>query len=586
MTSTTTQIPLSYYSLPHCRPERIVETPQNLAQVLQGDYSQNSLYKFKMLESERCKVVCQVKLDAKSAMEFKEKIEQGYYVNMILDDLPVVVPIITHDEESSYIYKLGFKVGLIGHYVGVPEKSHFIYNHLSFTVKYNRDIHPNSTNIVGFEVKAFSVHHREAKWGGRTGLIACELNEQVLHLSGPQEVKEDEEIIFTYNVKFQESDVKWASRDPYLVQNNEHVYWFPILRSLVVIIVLAFKLGKFMLGTLRSDSKLETPDQTREETGGTSVNKDVCSPMRSPSLFCVCIGTGVQVFGMVLGTLILAGLGFLTPLIRGRLVTTMFLLWVFAGLFAGYTSIWLHKAIQGSAASWTIISLRTAVAIPAAVFVIFSAQSTLLGLEKSPAAIPVWTMVKLFIFGSATLIPPVILGGYIGFKKTEPEKPPNPTSELPRVMPGQPLFKHPVLVALVGGIFPYVAVEAEVFNFLSSILHHQFYSSYGFLLLAFFFLAITCSLTTILICYNRLSNDNRSWWWRAFLPAGSSTIIFILFAIYFVLVKLQVTKPVSVALCLGYILIAASAYFLLTGTVGFLACFWFSRLINSTFKTD
>lgn len=37
---------------------------------------------FKMLESEHCREVCRVTLDAKSDKEFKEKIEDSYRVNM------------------------------------------------------------------------------------------------------------------------------------------------------------------------------------------------------------------------------------------------------------------------------------------------------------------------------------------------------------------------------------------------------------------------------------------------------------------------------------------------------------------------
>lgn len=38
------QLPYEYYSLPYCRPERIVQSAENLGEVLRGDRIENSLY--------------------------------------------------------------------------------------------------------------------------------------------------------------------------------------------------------------------------------------------------------------------------------------------------------------------------------------------------------------------------------------------------------------------------------------------------------------------------------------------------------------------------------------------------------------
>lgn len=44
LTSTKTQLPYSYYSLPYCRPGKIVDSAENLGEVLRGDRIENSLY--------------------------------------------------------------------------------------------------------------------------------------------------------------------------------------------------------------------------------------------------------------------------------------------------------------------------------------------------------------------------------------------------------------------------------------------------------------------------------------------------------------------------------------------------------------
>jgi len=103
-----------------------------------------------MREPQMCNIVCKLKLDAKTAKEFKEKIDDEYRVNMygfnnfhifsfhfsatiltscnlpftfrILDNLPLVVPI-KRVEPDSTVYQLGFHVRLKGQYTGVCSTS-------------------------------------------------------------------------------------------------------------------------------------------------------------------------------------------------------------------------------------------------------------------------------------------------------------------------------------------------------------------------------------------------------------------------------------------------------------------------------
>lgn len=44
LTSTKTQLPYSYYSLPFCKPNTIVDSAENLGEVLRGDRIENSPY--------------------------------------------------------------------------------------------------------------------------------------------------------------------------------------------------------------------------------------------------------------------------------------------------------------------------------------------------------------------------------------------------------------------------------------------------------------------------------------------------------------------------------------------------------------
>jgi transmembrane 9 superfamily protein 2/4 len=50
--------------------------------------------------------------------------------------------------------------------------------------------------------------------------------------------------------------------------------------------------------------------------------------------------------------------------------------------------------------------------------------------------------------------------------------------------------------------------------------------------------------------------------------------------------KLEMERLTSGLLYFGYMLIISIAFFLLTGSVGFLACFWFVRKIYGSIKVE
>ncbi|KAM7252729.1 hypothetical protein ACFE04_008238 [Oxalis oulophora] len=591
LTSTKTQLPYSYYSLPYCHPDQIVDSTENLGEVLRGDRIENSPFVFKMREPQMCNVVCRLTLDKKTAKAFKAKIDDEYRVNMILDNLPLVVPIRRSDQENTVVYQQGFHVGLRGQYAGTKDEKHFIHNHLAFTVKYHKDEQLDAARIVGFEVKPFSVKHEyEGQWNEKTRLTSCDPHAKrtVTSNENPQEVDDNKEIIFTYDVEFQESDIKWASRwDTYLLMADDQIHWFSIVNSLMIVLFLSGMVAMIMLRTLYRDiskyNQLETQEEAQEETGWKLVHGDVFRPPTNSDLLCVYVGTGVQFFGMTLVTMIFALLGFLSPSNRGGLMTVMLLLWAFMGIFAGYSSARLYKMFKGT--EWKTITLKTAFIFPAGIFSLFFVLNALIWGEKSSGAVPFGTMFALVFLWFGISVPLVFLGSYIGFKKPTIEDPVK-TNKIPRQIPEQAWYMNPAFSILIGGILPFGAVFIELFFILTSIWLQQFYYIFGFLFIVFVILIITCAEITIVLCYFQLCSEDYLWWWRSYLTSGSSALYLFLYAAFYFYTKLEITKPVSGMLYFGYMLIASYAFFVLTGTIGFYACFLFTRLIYSSVKID
>ncbi|OAY83948.1 transmembrane 9 superfamily member 7-like [Ananas comosus] len=583
LSSTKTQLPYDYYFLDYCKPPNIVNSAENLGEVLRGDRIENSVYAFKMGRDESCKVACRTKLTQQAVKKFKEKIDDEYRVNMILDNLPVAVPRQRRDGSDALSYEHGFAVG----YKDKDDK-YYIDNHLSFKVMYHEDQETEDARIVGFEVIPSSVKHKYSEWDDKNPKLST-CNAQITPGGQtPQEVAADAYIVFTYDVSFQPSDIKWASRwDTYLLMNDEQIHWFSIINSLVIVLFLSGMVAMIMLRTLYRDianyNQLDNQDEAQEETGWKLVHGDVFRPPIHSGLLCAYVGTGVQFFGMTLVTMIFALLGFLSPSNRGALMTALVLLWVFMGLFAGYSSSRLYKMFKGT--EWKKITLKTAFMFPGIVFAIFFFLNALIWGEKSSGAVPFGTMFALVLLWFGISVPLVFLGSYLGFKKPAIEDPVK-TNKIPRQIPEVGWYMHPAFSILIGGILPFGAVFIELFFILTSIWLNQFYYIFGFLFIVFIILLITCAEIAIVLCYFQLCSEDYHWWWRAYLTAGSSALYLFAYSAFYFFTKLDITKFVSGILYFGYMLIVSYAFFVLTGTIGFYACFWFVRKIYSSVKID
>merc|ERR1712137_1064768 len=106
---------------------------------------------------------------------------------------------------------------------------------------------------------------------------------------------------------------------------------------------------------------------------------------------------------------------------------------------------------------------------------------------------------------------------------------------IPRQVPEQVWYMQPAFSVTVGAVF------IELFFILSSIWLHQYYYVFGFLLLVFLILLVTCSEITIVMCYFQLCAEDYHWWWRSFLTSGSSGLYLFLYSVLYFVTKLEIT---------------------------------------------
>jgi len=340
-----------------------------------------------------------------------------------------------------------------------------------------------------------------------------------------------------------------------------------------------------MMRTLRADLRRynsNEPNEEAEETGWKLVHGDVFRPPSRPMLLSVLIGSGVQVLGMSVITMVFAVLGFLSPANRGMLVTAVVVLFVLMGIFAGYFSTRAYKTFKG--VHWKRNTVNTAFAFPGVIFTIFFIVNLFL-IGEGSNYVHATTLISMLALWCGISVPLVFFGSYFAYKKPLPDDPVR-TNQIPRQIPEQVWYMSPILSILMGGILPFGAVFIELFFILQTIWGSQFYYIFGVLFIVFMILVLTCAEITIVMCYFQLCAEDYRWWWRSYLTAGASALYMLLYSIFYFFTKSEIEKFVSGIIYFGYTLIMTFAFFVLTGTIGFYACLYFVRKIYGSIKVD
>lgn len=603
----------------------IHDAAENLGEYLTGEDIKNSPYTVSVLQDSQCNVVCRATLETADQDLYERRIKEEYWVNWILDNLPAAYL----GRESTW-YSLGFPLGYAATTADASQTDAVagdvtLFNHHNITVEYHET--DDGYRIVGFVVVVHSVQHEYAgDWSDDSppslstcipgvGLQSFDGPMIVAGPSAPVDKDGNVEVIWTYDVRWVPSDVKWASRwDIYLSMGNlydDQVHWFALVNALVIVLFLSGMVAMILVRALYKDlsryNRVATDEEKaedREDTGWKLVHADVFRPpARRQGFFVVLVGISTQVFGMAIFTLMFAAIGFLSPANRGSLMLALLLLFLVCGSIAGYSQARTLKMFTPSArtgapgsgtaagasasaqnVSWQRSTLWTAIGFPAFIFSVIFLLNLFVWAEGSSNAIPFGSMFAVLVLWLVFSVPLVFLGAFIGFKRPKIEFP-VATGTVPRPVPAQPWYLSRLFVMIIGGVLPFGAIFVELYFILTSLWLSQFYYVFGFLALAFIILIITCAEIAIVLTYFQLCAEDYHWWWRSFLIPGASGIYVYLYSLMYMASRLSL-EGISVLLYIGYMFLISLMFAMMTGVAGHIATFLFVKKIYASVKVD
>ncbi|XP_032477541.1 transmembrane 9 superfamily member 1 isoform X4 [Phocoena sinus] len=262
-----------YYQLPVCCPEKIRHKSLSLGEVLDGDRMAESLYEIRFRENVEKRILCHMQLTSAQVEQLRQAIEELYYFEFVVDDLPIR-GFVGYMEESGFLPH-SHKIGL--------------WTHLDFHLEFHGD------RIIFANVSV-----RDVKPHSLDGLRPDEF----LGLT------------HTYSVRWSETSVERRSDrrrgdDGGFFPRTLEIHWLSIINSMVLVFLLVGFVAVILMRVLRNDLARYNLDE--ETTSGGSgddfdqgdngwkiIHTDVFRFPPYRGLLCAVLGVGAQF--LALGT--------------------------------------------------------------------------------------------------------------------------------------------------------------------------------------------------------------------------------------------------------------------------------------------
>ena len=576
LSSLTAIIPFGYPKLRICQSKQYEKAEDTLGEILTGEALYTTGYLAYTNKDEYCQTLCYNNFTQMQIKVIQKLIMRHYTTNWILDKLPA----------GLIIYYSLKKKKKIRHFRGIPlgfimEETFYIYNHLQFHVLLN-EIEKDRYNVVGFNVLPMSIKHDKDN-------AKCAMNESLLNnnFNLPPQPLNQSEILFTYDVVYEYSDITLASRWDHYNTSKRSIHWTGMLICEIIVtsvtIIVICVLRKNLNNDITSYNYRVSQLEDIQDYDWKQVAGDVFRPpSKNILLLSGMLGTGAQLLSMFTIVLFLGIFGLMNPEKRVNVINIGILLYCFSGIVGGYISSKFYRFYGGT--SWVKSACFTSLFFPGMLIGGYLIVNCLLIYEHSNAAVNISDILSLFVLWICCTFPLILIGSFLGFKSNKISSP-FEINKIPSIVPEKPWYLHYKYITFLTGLVGFATIFIELNYVMVALWRHQIYFLGAFLWVAFFLFIIVVGEMTILVVYFNLCYGDYNWWWKSFIVGGSPVIYFILYTIiYFFYLRLE--RLSAIVVYFGMMALISCMAMLICGTVSVFFSYGFIYWIYSRIADD
>ncbi|XP_027152936.1 transmembrane 9 superfamily member 2-like [Coffea eugenioides] len=531
-----------YYCLPFCPTDHWEEKKGTFGEVLNGDRLVSAPYKLDFRVDRESQVLCRKNLTREEVSQFRTVIAQDYYLQMYYDDLPM----------WAFIGKIAN---------GSPNGSrYFIYTKVHFEIYYNGD------HIIEINLRTDP--------------------------SFKTDLTEDKviEVEFLYSVKWKETTAPFEERTlkythSAILPHHMSIHRSSISYSFWIVLILVGCLVALYVRVLRKDfNNDEELADNQEEAGWKVIHGDVFRYPKHKSFFVAAVGCGTQLFTVVLSIMTLGIMGVFRPYDRGVLRIALVFTYAVTNVISGFSAVSFYHQLEGSNWVWNL--LLTGFLFGGPLFLACCFLNAVATIYGSTAALPLGTIVVIFLIWLFLAFPLLLLGGIVGKITKSKFQAPCRTTQCPREIPALRWYRGVLPQMAFAGLLPFSVIYIQLYYIFASVWGHRVYTLYGVLFICFILLVAMTALVSIGFTYLQLAAEDHLWWWRSFLHGGSTALYVYAYCFFYYFERADMSGLMQTSFLFGYMACICYGLFLLLGTVGFFASLLFVRYIYSSIKCD
>jgi transmembrane 9 superfamily protein 3 len=524
-------------------------------------------------ETQKAKV-CDMVLTAQQATELAAKINENYWYQLHIDDLPIWAFVGEHSKFA----------------VDVSRFSHILQRSNRSGATDKSATPPVPKHLKGKPLPRIFTHRHFTLFRNGNQVIEVDMEP-----SNPWPVYEGAPLNFTY------SAVWYATNKPFEDRTNryldpkffEHkVHWFSIVNSFMLCLFLCAVVAIILMKTLKRDftrysaneaEELESMDGGGDESGWKQVNGDIFRRPDHLAIFTVLYATGVHLACTVLFVLLFSILNSYYAQ-RGATVTCFIISYLVTVIAGGYEGGRVFRMFGGQ--HWKRTMVYQCLFMPAVVFASFAVINTTAIAYRSTMTVPFKTVIVILVLFLVLCVPLHTAGTLLGRRAAADRTFPCRVHHLKRPIPTKHWLFTPAMI-VTAGLVPFGCLFIEMYFILSAVWsHNKIYYVYGFMFAILLLLCLVLVCVSITCTYVLLNAEDYRWQWQSFLCCGATSVYVYLYTIHYFYNSTQMSGFLQTVYYFGTSLNFCIGLGLFCGALGFAGASKFVFLIYSNIKAE